>query len=115
MDWFLISVAGLLGLAVGSFINVCLDRLPARLSLFSPASQCPGCNILLRPLELVPVFSYLMLRGRCRHCSTGIPLRVLLVELTTGGIFAALWLWYGLSDRILSPLKAFLLAVGLSP
>ena len=112
MDWFLVSVAGLLGLAVGSFLNVCLDRLPSRQSLFSPPSQCPGCDIPLRPVELIPVVSYLMLRGKCRHCSSGIPLRVFMVELATGGLFATLWVWYGLSERILEPLRAYLQTAG---
>lgn len=103
MDWFLVTVVGFLGLALGSFLNVCLDRLPARQSLVHPPSRCPECQTPLRPLELVPVFSYLALRGRCRHCLSGIPIRVFLVELACGAVGAWLWFQYGPGFRTFSP------------
>lgn len=84
-----------LGLAIGSFLNLCIDRLPAGRSLLAPRSHCEGCGRTLAPVDLVPVISYLALRGRCRGCGTHIPLRVLLVELATGASFAALWWWFG--------------------
>ncbi len=89
----------LLGAVVGSFLNVVADRLPAGRSLISPPSHCPACERRLSPLELVPIVSYLLLRGRCRTCGALIPARVPLVELTTALVFTAAGLRYGLSLR----------------
>jgi leader peptidase (prepilin peptidase)/N-methyltransferase len=86
----------LAGLAVGSFLNVCIDRLPARRSLLRPRSCCPACNRPLAARDLVPVVSYVLLRGRCRYCSAPIPLRVPLVEAGTALIFLLLWWPLGL-------------------
>jgi leader peptidase (prepilin peptidase)/N-methyltransferase len=85
----------IIGSAVGSFLNVCIDRLPARQSLIQPASHCPSCQRSLNPLELVPVISYLAVRGRCRTCGAPIPRRVLVVEALTALIFGYLWTLYG--------------------
>jgi len=87
----------LLGAAVGSFLNVVIDRLPAGKSLASPPSHCDHCQRRLSPLELVPIFSYLFLRGRCRTCQKPIPIRNLAVELGTGLAFLLTWQIYGLS------------------
>jgi leader peptidase (prepilin peptidase) / N-methyltransferase len=81
MELYLTIIFGILGAAFGSFINVCADRLPAGKSLLYPHSHCDGCQKKLSALELVPIFSYILLRGRCRACGTKIPLRVLWVEL----------------------------------
>ena len=82
----------LFGIVIGSFLNVCIDRLPARKSLLSPPSHCDGCQKRLTALDMIPVISYLVLRGRCRHCGARIPKRVLIVEALTGAIFAlAFW------------------------
>ena len=83
----------LLGLAVGSFLNVCIDRLPRGQSILRPRSHCPVCMTILAARDLVPVLSYLLLRGRCRYCSTTIPKRVLFVEAGTGLLFLLLWLY----------------------
>jgi leader peptidase (prepilin peptidase)/N-methyltransferase len=85
----------LLGLAVGSFLNVCIDRLPAGRSVLRRSSHCERCEHPLGPLDLVPVASYLALRGRCRYCSAPISLRLPLVELLTGLLFGFLAWWYG--------------------
>ena len=79
---------GLVGAAVGSFLNVVADRLPTGGSLLSPPSHCPHCGTRLRPAELVPVVSYLALRGRCRSCGGPIGRRTLIVEAGTGLLFA---------------------------
>ncbi len=89
MAWFSV-LYGLMGLVVGSFLNVVMDRLPAQQSLLRPPSHCPHCGRRLSVSDLVPVFSYLALRGRCRTCGARIPLRVLLVELASGLLFALL-------------------------
>ena len=86
---------GLVGTVIGSFLNVCIDRLPIGQSLLRPASHCPACQHRLALKDLIPVFSYLWLRGRCRYCRAPIPQRVLWVELGTGLMFAFLWWRYG--------------------
>lgn len=85
-----ITLWGLLGAVVGSFLNVVCDRLPARGSLLRPPSHCPGCGRRLAAWEMVPVVSYLALRGRCRACSARIPWRVLAVEAGSAALFALL-------------------------
>ena len=77
----------LAGLAIGSFLNVCIDRLPARKSLVTPPSHCDACGKKLSILDNIPLVSYLWLRGRCRYCGARIPLRVFLVEVKTGLLF----------------------------
>jgi len=76
-----------LGAAVGSFLNVAADRLPEGGSLFSPPSHCGACGRRLAAAEMVPVWSYLALRGRCRTCGAAIGVRTLGVELITGLLF----------------------------
>jgi len=102
----------LIGLAVGSFLNVVADRVPQGQSLLRPPSHCPGCQRKLGVSELVPVFSYIALRGRCRTCGARIPLRVPLVELATGLMFALLWWTLGPSLwMVLNTLYASILIV----
>jgi leader peptidase (prepilin peptidase)/N-methyltransferase len=97
MEILLIFLFALLGLAVGSFLNVCIDRLPRNESIVNPPSHCPACQNKLAVKDLIPVFSYLRLRGRCRYCQAAIPRRLFWVELATGLIFAFLYWHYGLS------------------
>ena len=78
-----------LGLIVGSFLNVCIYRLPRGLSVVRPPSACPGCATRIRWYDNVPVFSFLLLRGRCRACGRSISLQYPLVELATGLLFLA--------------------------
>ena len=99
MDIPLAVVFTLLGLAVGSFLNVVIDRLPAGKSLVYPPSRCDACQRRLTPLENVPVFSYLLLGGRCRTCRARIPLRVLWVELLGGALFLLAFWRFGLSPE----------------
>ena len=96
---------GILGLLVGSFLNVCIDRLPAKKSLAYPPSHCDTCQHPLKPWDNIPVFSYLWLRGKCRYCSAKIPQRIMWVELSTGILFAFLFWRYGLTFEF--PLIAF--------
>ena len=81
---------GLVGMVVGSFLNVVIDRLPRGESLLFPSSRCDACGRGLSTRDLLPVLSYLMLRGKCRYCSVPISWRLPLVELLTGGLFAFL-------------------------
>jgi leader peptidase (prepilin peptidase)/N-methyltransferase len=85
----LILVCGLAGLAIGSFLNVVIYRVPLGLSVVSPPSACPGCEAPIRPIDNVPVLSWLLLRGRCRSCGMRISARYPLVELSTALLFVA--------------------------
>lgn len=84
----IVFLLGSVGILVGSFLNVCIDRLPRGESVVRPPSHCDACGHRLGPADLVPIFSYLWLRGRCRHCGEAISPRVLVVELLTGALFA---------------------------
>ncbi len=86
---------GIFGLLVGSFLNVCIHRLPRRESIGWPGSHCTVCQRPLAWYENIPVFSWLVLRGRCRTCRTPISPMYPLVELTTGIVFVAGYLVYG--------------------
>ncbi len=92
----LILVFTLLGLFVGSFLNVCIDRLPRGQSIINPPSHCAACNRKLGIFDLVPLFSYLWLRGRCRYCRAPIPLRLPVVEGITSLLFTFLYWEFGL-------------------
>jgi len=92
----LIPIFALLGLFVGSFLNVCIDRLPQGQSIFHPRSHCAACNRKLGILDLIPIFSYLWLRGRCHYCHAHIPIRLPIVEGTAGLLFALLCWKFGL-------------------
>jgi len=84
---------GVIGLLVGSFLNVCIDRLPRDRSVVSPPSHCDACGHRLGLWDLIPIVSYIVLRGRCRYCQAGISGKMLWVELATGLMFALLYWW----------------------
>jgi leader peptidase (prepilin peptidase)/N-methyltransferase len=88
-------VAGLFGTVIGSFLNVCIYRLPLRRSIIWPASACPSCARRLAWYENVPVVSWLVLLGRCRTCRASISSRYPIVEALTGTLFAAAWWYFG--------------------
>lgn len=90
---YLVTVAGILGLLIGSFLNVVIYRVPAGKSLL-PASRCPGCDAAIRPRQNVPVLSWIALRGRCASCKTRISARYPLVEFGTGVAFTAVAWWW---------------------
>lgn len=95
------GLAFLLGLVMGSFFNVVAYRLPLGRSVVHPPSSCPSCGTRLGPRELVPVLSYLLQAGRCRHCRARISPLYPGVELATGALFALVVTWYGLTARSL--------------
>jgi len=85
-------LAGLAGLLIGSFLNVCIFRLPRDLSVVAPRSFCPECEAPIAWFDNIPLLSYLILRARCRNCGKRIPLRYPVVELLTGAaFFCAVW------------------------
>jgi len=93
-------VFALFGTTIGSFLNVCIDRLPTGESLiFYPRSHCATCQHPLSAKDLIPVFSYLWLRGHCHYCQAPIPRRLLLVEIISGLLFALTYLRYDLSAQ----------------
>jgi leader peptidase (prepilin peptidase)/N-methyltransferase len=83
------------GLCIGSFLNVCIFRLPAGQSIVRPPSACPGCGNPIRWYDNIPIVSYLMLMGRCRACKTFISLRYPMVELLSGFFALAVWIHFG--------------------
>lgn len=89
-------VCGVLGLLVGSFANVAIHRVPKGESVVRPPSACPGCGTQIAPRDNIPVLSWLLLRGRCRHCGAKISARYPLVELLMAVIFAAVGARIGL-------------------
>ncbi|HVP35897.1 MAG TPA: prepilin peptidase [Terriglobales bacterium] len=95
------------GLAVGSFLNVCIYRLPLKKSIVFPASHCPKCGNKIKAYDNIPVLSYVLLRGKCRFCQERISLIYPAVELLSGFIFLSLFFWYGLSWEFASKLFLF--------
>jgi len=113
--WALLVLVGLFGLAIGSFLNVVVYRVPLGLSLVSPPSRCPSCDHDIRNRHNVPVAGWLVLRGRCADCAARISPRYPLVELATGVLFVALALrlrHLGLSSAL--PAYLWFAAVGLA-
>lgn len=91
----------ILGSVVGSFLNVCIHRLPREESLISPPSHCPHCQYSIPWYLNVPLITWLYLRGRCAHCGAAIAVRYFLVELLTGVLFMACWLSFGAQQPLL--------------
>jgi leader peptidase (prepilin peptidase) / N-methyltransferase len=112
VTWLLVGCAATVGLVIGSFLNVVIWRVPRGESVVSPPSHCPGCGHEVRPRDNVPVVSWLLLRGRCRDCGTGISVRYPLVEAGTAVVFAVLTLAIGLEPEL--PAFLYLGAVGVA-
>jgi len=85
----------MIGLVVGSFLNVCIYRLPEGLSVVRPASRCPTCGQSIRWFQNIPIFSWIFLRGKCAACGSSISFRYPMVEALTGTLTLAIWLAYG--------------------
>jgi leader peptidase (prepilin peptidase) / N-methyltransferase len=97
VDPIFASAIFLLGLAFGSFLNVCIYRLPLGLSVVKPRSLCPRCQRPIAFFDNIPVLSWLILGGRCRQCKRAISVRYLFIELLTGGVFLACYWHFGLT------------------
>lgn len=111
----LIVVMALLGLAIGSFLNVVIHRVPARISLSHPGSRCPECGHQIRKRHNVPLLGWLMLHGRCADCRTAISVRYPLVELLTALLFVAVTVRVGGADRLaVLPAVLYFTAAGIS-
>lgn len=96
---------GVVGLVVGSFLNVCIYRLPNEESVVNPPSHCPKCNTRLRGLDMVPVLSWLFLRGKCRYCGEKVSAQYAIVELATSALFVLVYLME--TDPALDPTPSF--------
>lgn len=92
------AAAALFGAVLGSFLNVVIHRLPRGENLATPGSRCPGCGTAIKPWDNVPILSWLLLRGKCRHCGAPISRRYPLVEALTAVLMAAVVLRFG-ADR----------------
>ncbi|CCU79390.1 Leader peptidase (Prepilin peptidase) / N-methyltransferase [Halanaerobium saccharolyticum subsp. saccharolyticum DSM 6643] len=90
----------ILGLLIGSFLNVIIYRLPEEKSIITPPSHCPKCGTRLKVIDLIPVLSFLSTRGKCRYCNTKISIQYPLVELLTGFLFLAAYLKFGISIQL---------------
>jgi leader peptidase (prepilin peptidase)/N-methyltransferase len=112
--WLLVAAAILAGLAFGSFLNVCIIRLPAHQSIVTPPSHCLHCQTRLRALDNVPVISWIGLRGRCRICNERISLQYPLVEASTAVLFVACVLHTGASWQSLIDAVACFFLLGLA-
>ncbi|MGB8475363.1 MAG: prepilin peptidase [Candidatus Acidiferrum sp.] len=94
----LIAFFFLFGIVIGSFLNVCITRIPEELSIVTPGSRCPRCMTPIKPYDNVPVFAWLWLRGKCRTCGLPISPMYPLVELATGLLFVGCYLEYGITQ-----------------
>jgi len=94
----LIAFFFVFGIIIGSFLNVCITRIPEELSIVSPGSRCPRCLTPIKPYDNVPVFAWLWLKGRCRNCGLPISPMYPLVELATGLLFLGCFLEFGISQ-----------------
>ena len=110
MSYLLYFYTFFFGLCIGSFLNVCIYRLPLGKSIVRPRSMCPSCGRTIRAIDNIPLFSFLVLRGRCRHCHTRIPWRYPLVEFITGLFAVCALLKFGLHAQALI---SFLFIAGL--
>lgn len=95
MSWLIPAFAGFYGLLFGSFLNVCSLRWPVDESVIRPRSRCPKCGKLIAWYDNIPVFSWLVLRGRCRNCGTPVSVQYPLVELATGLMWAGTFALHG--------------------
>ena len=101
MDIYFTIISFIMGIIFGSFYNVCIYRIPEKLSVANPPSHCYNCNNRLKPQDLIPILSWTFLKGKCRYCGQKISPRYTLVELLTGILFAIVYLNFGYSIQTL--------------
>ncbi len=112
--WVAALAAGLFGLAIGSFLNVCSLRWPVDESVVSPPSKCPRCGTGIRWFDNLPVLGWILLRGRCRSCTEPISIQYPLVELTTGLLWAGMVLWHGAEPEAIRGAVFLTILLGIS-
>jgi leader peptidase (prepilin peptidase)/N-methyltransferase len=89
-------LAFIFGSVIGSFLNVCIYRMPRSMSIIAPSSRCPSCNIPIKAYDNIPILSYVLLGGRCRVCKARIPLRYPLVEFLNAALYVSVLWRFGL-------------------
>ncbi len=104
MRWLYAFFITLVGLVVGSFLNVCIYRIPKGMSILKPPSHCPHCGRKIKFYDNIPVISYIILGGKCRYCKAKISIRYPLVELLTGLLFLVSYLRFGITWELLKVL-----------
>ena len=104
----------ILGLVVGSFLNVCIYRMPREMSIVKPRSKCTNCDHQITAWENIPIFSYLLLRGKCSNCKTKISTRYPLIELLTALVYCIVYLYYGFSIETILLLILFSIIIVLT-
>jgi len=103
------------GIIIGSFLNVCIFRIPKGESISYPPSHCTNCSTRIKPYDLFPVISYFILKGKCRNCKEKIFIRYPLIELATGILFFAAYLKFDLTLDLIkfTLLSSFLIVIGM--
>ena len=114
MDPLFAATIVFLGLSFGSFLNVCIYRMPLGLSVSKHRSACPKCKHSIAFYDNVPVFSWLSLRGRCRHCQAKITPRYLFIEVLTAALFFACYWYFGLTIATFEPTGGLSIEVSLN-
>ena len=106
---------GIIGLVIGSFLNVCIYRIPKEESISYPPSHCGSCNHKLEPLDLIPMLSYIVLRGRCRYCEEEISLKYPIIEVCNCILYLMFYIKYGFSIFTIKfcILSSLLIVIGL--
>ena len=97
MEIYIYVIVALIGLIIGSFLNVCIYRIPRKESISFPPSHCFSCNNNLKPKDLFPVFSYIFLKGKCRYCGDKISIQYPLIETLNSLVYLLLFKHFGLS------------------
>ena len=101
MSLFTLVFVIFIGLSIGSFINVCVYRIPVGRSIITPPSSCLGCGSKIKDIDLIPVLSYILLMGKCRNCGERISIRYPLVEILTAALLVGLYFKFGLEIKTL--------------
>jgi prepilin signal peptidase PulO-like enzyme (type II secretory pathway) len=99
--WFRLLAGLTIGLVLGSFTTMLSYRIPRHISIITPPSQCPKCHTPLKTIDLIPVFSWLFERGKCRYCQSPISVRYLLIELSTAAAVTAAFLAFGFKPHLI--------------
>ncbi|NFH90743.1 prepilin peptidase [Clostridium botulinum] len=112
MNYILVII---IGLVIGSFLNVCIYRIPLEQSISYPPSHCGTCNHRLKPIDLVPVISYLFLKGRCKYCKEKISITYPLIEILNAVLYLIIFYNYGLTFDFVkySLLSSLLIVIGI--
>ncbi len=100
MEVYIFPFLFILGAIIGSFLNVCIYRIPRRESIVFPSSHCPSCNRAIKYYDNIPIVSYILLRGRCRYCGERISLQYPVVEIITGILLVALFKRFDISLKV---------------